>query len=101
MRRGVFFLVALAGCATFSQLDSGLKFLVGKDKEVAFQMLGLPNAEQRIGGKLVFIWARSQHDTLFLPNSSTTYGNIGTVPFSSTHKKICRHIIFIQAASSK
>jgi hypothetical protein len=39
----------------FSHLEGGLETIIGKDKEAAFQMLGLPDAEQRTGGKLVFI----------------------------------------------
>jgi len=88
--RNVLFTISLlltlniSGCATFSQMEAGLDTLMGKNEKEAFSVLGYPSGKQIYGEDTVYIWEVSNTGTLLLPQTSTTYGNIGTIPVYGT-----------------
>lgn len=73
-------LIPISGCATFGQLEQGLSYMMGKPETVAFNVLGYPSGKQEFGGDTVYYWAVSSSGTLFVPQTSTTYGSVGTAP---------------------
>jgi len=78
------FAAALGGCATFGQMESGLNALMGKNEREAFNVLGYPSGKQQFGNDTVYIWSVSSSGVLFLPQTSTTYGTVGTTPVYGT-----------------
>ena len=80
-----FVLIAcLSGCATFGQMEKGLNALQGENIQTAFNVLGYPTGKQVFGNDTVYFWQVNQSSSLILPQSSTTYGTIGTVPVYGT-----------------
>jgi hypothetical protein len=77
-------LTALVGCATFGQLEEGLNALVGRSESEAFSAFGYPNGKQEFGADTVYVWGRSQNTTMFLPQTQTTTGYVGTTPVYGT-----------------
>ena len=74
----------LAGCVTFGQLEEGLNALVGRHEREAFAALGYPDGKQEFSGETVYVWGRSHNTAMFLPQTSTTTGYVGTRPIYGT-----------------
>ena len=77
-------IIALSGCGTFGQLEQGLKAFVGKHERDAFGALGYPTTKQEFSGNTVYIWGTSHSGTVFIPQTTTTTGYIGTTPIYGT-----------------
>lgn len=75
---------ALTGCVTFGQMDSGLNSLIGKDKSVAFQVLGYPSQVQEFDEDKVYTWVSSSSGVALYSTPQTTYGTVGTTSFYGT-----------------
>jgi len=73
----IFICIFISGCATFGQLDQGLNYMIGKDVSVAFNTLGYPSSKQTFGQDTVYYWSNNSSGTLFIPQTSTTYGTVG------------------------
>ncbi|WP_234424367.1 hypothetical protein [Dickeya sp. ws52] len=73
-----------SGCVTFKQMDEGLSSLVGKNKDVAFNVLGYPSKEQSFDKTKVYTWNRATSETILLSSPQTTYGTVGATTFNST-----------------
>lgn len=67
-----------AGCATFGQLENGLNLLVGRSESEVFNALGYPDGKQEFGADTVYVWGNSRNTTMFLPQTQTTTGYVGT-----------------------
>lgn len=78
----------LSGCATFGQMEEGLNALMGHKDETAFNVLGYPSGKQEFGSDILYIWGRNASGNLALPQTTTTYGNVGTTPFYGTSTSI-------------
>lgn len=76
--------IFLAGCATFGQMEDGLRSLMGKPDREAFSVLGYPSAKQEFGNDTVYSWYVSQSGSLFIPQTSTTTGYVGRTPVYGT-----------------
>jgi Cys-rich repeat protein len=76
--------ILLAGCATFGQMEDGLRSLMGKSDREAFSVLGYPSAKQEFGNDTVYSWYVSQSGSLFVPQTSTTTGYVGRTPVYGT-----------------
>ena len=76
--------ILILGCTTFGHLKQGLDFMMGEDVSVAFNVLGYPTSKQEFGQDTVYYWSRSGSGILFLPQTSTTYGAVGTTPVYGT-----------------
>lgn len=76
--------VFLAGCATFGQMEDGLRSLMGKPDSEAFSVLGYPSAKQEFGNDTVYSWYVSQSGSLFIPQTSITTGYVGRSPVYGT-----------------
>ena len=76
--------VALAGCATFKNMEEGLHALMGKSDKEAFSVLGYPNSKQEFSGDTVYIWGRSNSGTMFLPQTMATTGYVGNTAVYGT-----------------
>ena len=76
-------LMLCAGCATFGQMDKGLDSLVGQKEQVAFDVLGYPDAKNDIGGATVYIWGRQSTGVYYAPQTRTTYGNVGGTSYTA------------------
>lgn len=76
--------VFLAGCATFGQMEDGLRSLMGKPDGDAFAALGYPSAKQEFGSDTVYSWYVNQYGSLFIPQTSTTIGHVGQTPAYGT-----------------
>ncbi len=76
--------IILAGCATFGQMEDGLRSLMGKSDREAFAVLGYPSAKQDFGSDTVYLWYVSQSGSVFIPQTSTTTGYVGRVPVYGT-----------------
>lgn len=72
--------ILLTGCVSFSQMERGLESLVGENSQEAFNVLGYPSAKQEFGNDIVYVWSSSQSGTIFVPQTSTTHGTVGTTP---------------------
>jgi hypothetical protein len=79
-----FFAIVTAGCATFGQLENGLNALVGRSDSEVFNVLGYPNGKQEFGADTVYVWGNSRNTTMFLPQTQTTTGYVGTTPVYGT-----------------
>lgn len=78
------YILALSGCATFGQMEDGLNSLMGRAEQEAFSVLGYPSGKQQFGSDTVYIWEVSKSGTLLLPQTITTYGNVGSIPIYRT-----------------
>jgi len=65
-------------------MENGLNALSGKDIRTAFNVLGYPSGKQEFGSNTVYFWSGSRVGEMYLPQTSTTYGTIGTTPFYGT-----------------
>ena len=78
--------LATTGCVTFGQMEEGLGALMGQDHRVAFRVLGYPAGKQEFGSDTVYVWAVSRGGAMVIPQTTTTYGTVGTVPvYGSTY----------------
>lgn len=80
----LFVFAMLSGCATFGQMEEGLNALLEKDARTAFAVLGYPSGKQQFGNDTVYVWSSNRSGTLLLPQTSTTYGTVGTTPVYGT-----------------
>ncbi|WP_420333398.1 hypothetical protein [Roseibium sp.] len=71
-------LILVSGCQTFETLDTGLSSLIGKPYKQAFDVLGFPDAENRIDGKRVFSWGNRQTGSYTVPTFSSSQVYTGT-----------------------
>lgn len=78
------FISAMAGCATFGQMEGGLNSLMGRSEQEAFSVLGYPSGKQQFGNDTVYIWEVSRSGTLLVPQTVTTYGSVGAIPIYGT-----------------
>lgn len=76
--------LTLSGCMSFSVLDAEMPKYQGRHIDTLVSKLGLPNAEQQIMGRKVYIWTTSMQHVSIDPVISTTTGYIGTRPISMT-----------------
>ncbi|WP_157668145.1 hypothetical protein [Croceicoccus marinus] len=74
----------LGGCTTFSNMENGLNVLMGQPIQVAFDNLGYPSGQMKVGDDTVYGWGRNF--TMNMPTTSTaqTFGTVGTTPYSGT-----------------
>jgi hypothetical protein len=72
-------LMLLVGCA-FNDMERGLEAMQGRPIQTAFSVLGYPDAKQEYAGDTVYVWTTNRAGALFLPQTSTTYGNVGGTP---------------------
>src|SRR4249919_3804166 len=77
-------IAALSGCSTFGNLDSGLSALNGRNIHDAINVLGYPASQQQIAGQTVYTWSIDNSTQYQMPNTTTTSGYAGGVPFSAT-----------------
>lgn len=80
----VILISSIGGCATFGQMEGGLNSLMGRTEQEAFSVLGYPSGKQQFGSDTVYIWEVSRTGTLLLPQTITTYGNVGSIPIYGT-----------------
>lgn len=66
----------LAGCATWGQMDQGLTALHGKNIQAAVYKLGYPSGETAVAGMKFVTWSSSASSVMFMPQTSTSYGNV-------------------------
>jgi hypothetical protein len=67
-------MVALGGCTTWGQMQKGLQTLNGQPLDAAVRTLGYPNSETNIAGMHLVAWSSNSSGTVFLPQTSNTYG---------------------------
>ncbi|WP_336983928.1 hypothetical protein [Cedecea sp. HN178] len=79
--------LTLTGCVTFAQMDEGLNSLKGKDKKVAFEVLGYPSQEQTFDDVKVYTWVNSVNDIAPLSSPQLTTGTVGNSFFNATTTK--------------
>lgn len=72
-----------SGCAT-ANMENGLNSLMGKPDKEAFAVLGYPNSKQTFGSDTVYYWSRAANATIFLPQTTNTYGYVGSTPVYGT-----------------
>jgi len=68
--------VALSGCATFSDIDKGMAALVGQPISAAEARLGVASSEQQVGGKHVYVWGRDFNMSMPTTNTSSVNGTV-------------------------
>lgn len=80
--------LALAGCATWGQMNDGLNGLLGQPINVAISKIGYPATEQTIAGSKLYRWGVSRQSIDYMPTTTTTNGYIGVgsglTPYSAT-----------------
>lgn len=75
----------LSGCIdSFVQLNKSLPTYVGRSVKEVAQRIGYPDVKQEIMGDSVFTWNTSHDSTMYLPQTTTTTGNVDGAPFSAT-----------------
>jgi len=83
-----FFLVLatafIVGCVSFGQFEGDLNTLVGRNESEAFAAFGYPSGKQQFGSDVVYTWDRSQNVPMFIPQTATTTGHVGTTPIYGT-----------------
>lgn len=65
------------GCASHENIKRGLDQLVGQNIEEAINLLGYPDDEQSIAGKVVYSWRNSRSSLSTTPTHQTSTGYIG------------------------
>lgn len=80
----LFFFLFLTGCATFGQMNDGLRALSKHSEQEAFTVLGYPDGKQEFGRKTIYIWSTHNQSAYLAYTPSITSGNIGGIPFSTT-----------------
>ncbi|MGK0799976.1 hypothetical protein ACRE5N_03335 [Klebsiella pneumoniae] len=78
------FTLLLSGCVTFTQMNDGLNALKGKDKKIAFEVLGYPSQEQNFDDTKVYTWVNSVNDIAALSSPQITTGTFGNKSFNAT-----------------
>lgn len=76
--------LVLAGCATFSTMETGLQALVGQPFDAAISRLGYPSGQMKVGEDTVYGWGRSFTMNMPQYNTATTTGYVGATPISGT-----------------
>lgn len=76
--------LSMAACATFGQLETGLKALMGRDAQTAFNVLGYPSGQQQFGTHTVYYWSLNSSGALIMPQTSTVSGYVGNAPVSGS-----------------
>lgn len=72
---------ALAGCATFDDMQSGLAKFAGHPQAELFSVIGYPDGKLDIGGgETVFIWRSASTQTMFMPQTANVAGSVGLKP---------------------
>ena len=80
MRKGILLLIfALTACVG-TQMEKGLRSLVGDPIGVATSTLGYPDGQRTMMGDTIYVWS-TDHQA-YLPTVTGTYGNVGGVGFS-------------------
>lgn len=77
-------ILALSGCVTFGQMETGLNSLMGSSEQAAFNVLGYPSDKQQFGNDTVYTWYTNSSGTVFIPQVATTYGSVGRIPVYGT-----------------
>lgn len=79
------FIIALSvfGCATFTDIQNGLSAMIGKPVSTAIDVLGYPSNKMEIGSDQVYIWNVDQSGVVYVPQTATTTGQLGTTKFSA------------------
>lgn len=77
-------ILLFSGCASFKDMEAGLNEMNGKDKQVAFEVLGYPDYQQHIDDKNIYVWKRQNSGTIMVPQQATTTGNVGTAYYQQT-----------------
>ena len=91
------FSFVLFGCSTFADIQGGLSAMVGKPVSTAIEVLGYPNSRMDIGSDEVYIWKVDQTGVVYVPQTLTTTGQVGSTNFSSLstysqaqiHQSVC------------
>lgn len=78
----IFAALTLGGCATFSNIENGLSSLVGKPVQVAFNSLGYPSGQMKIGDDTVYGWGRNFSVSMPTTATAHTAGYVGSTPYS-------------------
>lgn len=73
-------LITVLGCARGAYISGGLSAMQGKDISVAFNVLGYPSGQQKIGSDNVYVWTVNHSSTIHLPQTTTAYGHVNYVP---------------------
>ncbi|WP_026283348.1 hypothetical protein [Rhizobium sp. 2MFCol3.1] len=70
-------LVALTGCVTSEDIQSGVNTFKGQNYKAAFAQLGFPDAENKIAGHTVYTWGNQNSGSYTVPTyqTATTYVN--------------------------
>lgn len=72
-----FMWLLLSGCsATVNNFDEGMPYLLGKPIDFAIGYLGFPDREQKLLGKMAYIWEHSDIGTSVETVSTPSYGTI-------------------------
>lgn len=74
---------SLTGCATFKNIETGLAALEGQPVQAAFDRLGYPDGQMNVGADTVYVWGRSFMMNMPQYNTATTYGTVGTTPYTA------------------
>jgi hypothetical protein len=81
----VLMLAVLPGCTTWGDIDRGLDTLTGKPLDYAISKLGLPDAEQTIAGRKVYVWdSRTVGGGYLVPKTTNYSGNVGGTSYAGT-----------------
>ena len=76
------FALFVIGCAS-TYVDRGLSDLLGKNIQLAFNVMGYPDTKQEFGNKTVYIWGHSSSSTMFVPQVATTTGYVGGTTYTA------------------
>ncbi|KEO91528.1 hypothetical protein EH31_02335 [Erythrobacter longus] len=75
--------LSLAGCATFSNMETGLNTLMGQPLQAAIDTLGYPQGQMHVGEDTVYGWGREFTVNMPQYQTSNTYGQVGGTSFSA------------------
>lgn len=98
-------LAVSAACTSFSILDVELPKYFGRPAEALISRLGLPDAEQTLAGRRVYVWSTSTQYTRITPVTTTNTGFVGsspvmtasTAPRATTGSLSCRVRVWVDA----
>jgi hypothetical protein len=76
-------LAGLSGCLS-DQMNKGLSFMVGQNIQYAVARLGYPDAQRTMLGDTIYVWGTSRDVDVPMTTSSSTYGTVGSTPYSGT-----------------
>jgi len=80
--------LAISGCTTFSQIESGLRTLEGKHQSRIFRLLGPPYSSNQSEDGAMYSWYTEKSGSIMIPVMSSTFGSIGSIPVQSNSKQI-------------